>query len=117
MTDLPTLTLYDIIPTFKDPCKRKPLKTLWEKEKMLVTSIFSFSHNVYYSFHNKIKFLSQIFLSSAHAFSLELSRILPFGLNYLLLLTNMKVPNKCIAKVHTAPRGFKPVRKRSSSAI
>ena len=25
------------------------LKTLWEKEKMLVTSIFSFSHNVYYA--------------------------------------------------------------------
>ena len=23
------------------------LKTLWEKEKMLVTSIFSFSHNVF----------------------------------------------------------------------
>ena len=26
------------------------LKTLWEKEKMLVTSIFSFSHNVFKSF-------------------------------------------------------------------
>ena len=26
----------------------KPLKTLWEKEKLLVTSNFSFSHNVYY---------------------------------------------------------------------
>ena len=25
------------------------LKTLWEKEKMLVTSIFSFSHNVFKS--------------------------------------------------------------------
>ena len=25
------------------------LKTLWEKEKMLVTSIFSFSHSVFYS--------------------------------------------------------------------
>ena len=26
------------------------LKTLWEKEKMLVTSIFSFFHNVFYPF-------------------------------------------------------------------
>ena len=26
-------------------------KTLWEKEKMLVTSIFSFSHNVFKGFH------------------------------------------------------------------
>ena len=24
------------------------MKTFWEKEKMLVTSIFSFSHNVFY---------------------------------------------------------------------
>ena len=29
------------------------LKALWEKEKMLVTSIFSFSHHVFYSALNK----------------------------------------------------------------
>ena len=29
------------------------MKTLWEKEKMLVTSIFSFSHNVFFSSHDK----------------------------------------------------------------
>ena len=28
-------------------------KTLWEKEKMLVTSIFSFSHNVFYSIKDR----------------------------------------------------------------
>ena len=28
-------------------CFGKDRKTLWEKEKMLVTSIFSFSHNVF----------------------------------------------------------------------
>ena len=28
-------------------CYGKGRKTLWEKEKMLVTSIFSFSHNVF----------------------------------------------------------------------
>ena len=27
-----------------------PLKTLWEKEKLLVTSNFSFSHSVFYPF-------------------------------------------------------------------
>ena len=42
------LTLYHTIPTFNDPQERYLLKTWWEKEKMLVTSIFSFSHNVFY---------------------------------------------------------------------
>ena len=41
-------------PEILQPDKRKLLKTLWGKEKMLVTSIFSFSRNVFYSFHNKI---------------------------------------------------------------
>ena len=31
-------------------CNRRVLKTLWEKEKLLVTSNFSFSHNVFYRF-------------------------------------------------------------------
>ena len=34
------------------------LKTLWEKEKLLVTSNFSFSHSVFYSFEK----LSTIFM-------------------------------------------------------
>ena len=34
-------------PDFKQPWVKRPLKTLWRKEKMLVTSIFSFSHNVF----------------------------------------------------------------------
>ena len=33
--------------------KKDLLKTLWEKEKMLVTSILSFSHNVFYQFHSE----------------------------------------------------------------
>ena len=41
------LNLYHKIPTFNNP-EKENLKTLWEKEKMLVTSIFSFSHNVFY---------------------------------------------------------------------
>ena len=40
-------------PNFQQPWEKSLLKTLWEKEKMLVTSIFSFSHNVFHSSQNK----------------------------------------------------------------
>ena len=43
-----SLTLYYTIPTFNDP-EEKALEINWKKEKILVTSIFSFSHNVSYS--------------------------------------------------------------------
>ena len=42
------LTLYHMIPAFNNLQERMLLETLWEKEKMLVSSIFSFSHNVFY---------------------------------------------------------------------
>ena len=32
---------------FKEPSWRRVLKTMWEKEKMLLTTIFSFFHNVF----------------------------------------------------------------------
>ena len=35
-------------PSFYLTPRQKTLKTLWVKEKMLVTSIFSFTHNVFY---------------------------------------------------------------------
>ena len=35
-------------PWFLRFCSKSPLKTLWEKEKLLVTSNFSFSHSVVY---------------------------------------------------------------------
>ena len=38
-------TLYNTIPTLNHP-ERDLLKTLWENEKMLVTSIFSYSHDI-----------------------------------------------------------------------
>ena len=59
------LTLYYTVPTFNDPDRKEALKTLWktlwEKEKMLVNSIFSFSHNVFYSSHNKRQYSSHIY--------------------------------------------------------
>ena len=38
------------------PLGNKSLKTLLEKGKMLVTSIFSFSHNVFFSIKDKYHF-------------------------------------------------------------
>ena len=37
-------------PWFLRVCSRSPLKTLWEKEKLLITSNFSISHSDFYPF-------------------------------------------------------------------
>ena len=37
-------------PSYLRVCSTRLLKTLWEKEKLLVTSNFSFSHSVFYLF-------------------------------------------------------------------
>ena len=55
------LTLHHTIPTFDNP-ERNDLKTLWEKKKMLVTSIFFFSHNVLYP----VKYRNFHFISIYH---------------------------------------------------
>ena len=58
------------------------LKTWWKKEKMLVTSIFSFSHNIFFPFikkKKKINFWVTFIFLSANAFTLDKSKILPFG--------------------------------------
>ena len=56
-----SLTLYHTIPTFNNPEKENLLKTLWEKKKMPVTSIFSFSCSVFYRSQQKFLFLSDIY--------------------------------------------------------
>ena len=53
---------------FEDLWKRNHLKTVWEKEKMLVTSIFSFSQNVFYPFKLKFQFLSHIYCVICNCF-------------------------------------------------
>ena len=45
-------------PWFLRVCSTSLLETLWEKEKLLVTSNFSFSHSVFYLFEE----LSAIFV-------------------------------------------------------
>ena len=41
--------------------RKKTFKNIVGKEQMLVTSIFSFSHNVFYFSQNKFKFSSHIY--------------------------------------------------------
>ena len=43
---------------FSWTCERFLLKTLWKKEKMLVTSIFSFFHDVFKPFKGKLQHLN-----------------------------------------------------------
>ena len=52
-------------------CSTSLLKTLWEKEKLLVTSNFSFSHSVFYSFGE----LSAIFID----FEIVVCKLFKFG--------------------------------------
>ena len=45
-------------PGFSRPWERGLLKTQQEKEKMLVTSISTFSHNIFYSITEKLQHLT-----------------------------------------------------------
>ena len=47
-------------PWFLRVCSTSLLKTLWEKEKLLVTSNFSFSHSVFYLFGYFFRHFHQI---------------------------------------------------------
>ena len=58
-------------PWFLRVCSTSLLKTLWEKEKLLVTSNFSFSHSVFYPFGE----LSAIFIK----FKIVFCKLFQFG--------------------------------------
>ena len=49
-------------------CRTSLLKTLWEKEKLFVTSNFSFSHSVFYPFGEPSAIFINLKLSSANSF-------------------------------------------------
>ena len=55
-------------------CSTSLLKTLWEEEKLLVTSNFSFSHSVFYVFRELSAVFVKLKLSSANFFSSEKSK-------------------------------------------
>ena len=58
-------------PDFLPVCRTSLLKTLWEKEKLLVTSNFSFSHCVFYPLGE----LSAIFIK----FEIVVCKLFQFG--------------------------------------
>ena len=58
-------------PLFLRVCSTSLLKTLWEKEKLLVTSNFSFSHSFLPVLENFRLFSLNLKLSAANSFSLE----------------------------------------------
>ena len=66
-------------------CSTCHLKTRREKEKLLVTSNFSFSHSVFYPFWKTQPFLSSLELLCANSFSLEGSKTLSFGKELIAL--------------------------------
>ena len=67
----PRLTHYHIMTTFGALEEiLSLLKTLWEKKKMLVTSIFFFSHNVFYPMKDNFKILSYIQFVACKCFQL-----------------------------------------------
>ena len=55
------LTIFHTIPTFNDPKEGAFRKHCGKKEEMLLTSISSFSNNVFYSYQNKFLFYSDIY--------------------------------------------------------
>ena len=63
-------------PLFLCFCSTCVMKTLWEKEKLLITSNFSFPHSVFYPF----KQLSAIFFK----FKIVFCNLLQFGRVYIL---------------------------------
>ena len=62
-------------PLFLHVSSTSLLKTLWEIEKLVITSNFSFFHNVFYPLENSLPFSSKLELSSANIFHLEESKI------------------------------------------
>ena len=63
-------------PWFSNVCSVSLLKTLWEKEKLLITSDFSFSPLVFSThLENFLPFSSNLKYSSSNSFSLEESKI------------------------------------------
>ena len=52
---------------FLTTLRKKSLEILWEKEKMLVTSIFCYSHKVFHCIKDEKNILATIYVSSPNA--------------------------------------------------
>ena len=61
-------------------CIASLLKTLWEKEKLLVTSNFSFSHSIFYPFGELSAIVITFEIVVCKLFNLEESKICRLGM-------------------------------------
>ena len=68
---IPVLNPFPNKPWFSRVCSTSLLKTLWEKEKLLITSNLSFSHSVFYLFEG----LSVVFIE----FEIVICKLFQFG--------------------------------------
>ena len=77
------------MPWFIQGCSTNLLKTLWEKEKFLILSVFSFSHSVFYPFAERsaifIEFKIVVY-KPFHCFSLEEPKICRLRKGKLIIL-------------------------------
>ena len=73
------LTLFQTSPGFYESAETSYLKTLWEKEKLLVMSNFSLSHSVFNPFGEFFAIFVIFEMLSANAFSSEESEICHLG--------------------------------------
>ena len=90
-------------PNFWRPWRRRLWKTLWEKEKILATSIFSFTHHVFFTLP-KTEIIISVTLSSANAFNLVQSEILSFGKELSKIVWLNKCYGSCIWGFNTTLR-------------
>ena len=95
-------------PWFVRGCSSRLLKTLWEKEKLLGTNNFSFSHSVWYLFEELSAVFIRLKLLSAISFSFGKVLNLLFGKGLrprLPVLVVFKLA-LCLQKMNFLPRLF-----------
>ena len=88
-------------PLFLCVCRTSLLKTLWEKEKLLVTINFSFSHSVFFPFWIAFCYFHQIW--NCHLQALSVWKRLKFvvwerdkeGMTQIYLMATPSQPNRC----------------------
>ena len=66
-------------PWFLHVCSESVLKTMWKKEKSLVTSNFSFSHSVFYLFRELSAIIIKFEIVFCKLFQFGRVQSLPFG--------------------------------------
>ena len=102
-----SLTLYNIMAplTTPIPSRDKHFEILWEKDKMPVTSIFSFFHNIFHCIKDKLNTLITFHLSSANSSNLDKTNFLSSGKGLTKMLnsdTNFQNIRSCFYNGDTA---------------